>query len=286
MKRIGRVIDETAAVGVRIERPTERVQHLAGAMACGIDLPYLFETDPVVLRIGIATQAVARFQHLAEVASAALREDRVLPAQLIASLKSGLASPVARYAHVTRDDSRDALVVVEHFRRSKTGQYVAAERFGLLTEPTTDIAKTDYVIAAVVQSTWEQHRRQRRTPRFIAQPKESLGSNGRAQRCAALAPVREQLFQSTRLEHRAGHDMRADSGAFLHDADTEFAAGFPRELSIPASCGEAGRPGADDDDVEFHAFAGHDSEPTGGRRNSLHCNIASPAFPHTTDIPL
>ena len=47
--------------------------------------------------------------------------------------------------------------------------------------------------------------------------------------------------------------MRADLGALLqhHDGDAPAI-----ELLQPDRGGEAGRPGADDDDVEFHRLAG------------------------------
>ena len=50
----------------------------------------------------------------------------------------------------------------------------------------------------------------------------------------------------------AGQDMRADLGAFLDDDDGNFR----RDLLEPYRGGKAGRPGADDDDIEFHRLAG------------------------------
>ena len=49
--------------------------------------------------------------------------------------------------------------------------------------------------------------------------------------------------------------MRADLGALLDDADAEFAARRGGELLQPDRRGEAGRPGADDDDIVFHPLA-------------------------------
>ncbi|MNG14627.1 hypothetical protein D3C84_983950 [compost metagenome] len=46
------------------------------------------------------------------------------------------------------------------------------------------------------------------------------------QRRAEGLPVGEQLVERARLEHRAGEDVGADFGAFLHHADAELLAGF------------------------------------------------------------
>ena len=66
-----------------------------------------------------------------------------------------------------------------------------------------------------------------------------------------LAPVRDQLVERDRIDHRAGQNMRADLGALLHHDDVEIGI----ELLQPDRRRQAGRPGADDHDVEFHGFA-------------------------------
>src|SRR5207248_7594850 len=55
--------------------------------------------------------------------------------------------------------------------------------------------------------------------------------------------------------YRAGQDMSTDLGAFLDDADREFAAGRRGELLQTDRGGEAGRPAPDDDDVVLHLLA-------------------------------
>ena len=112
--RVRSVIDEAAAVGRTVERPAECVQDLAGAMLRRIDLPNLLEAHPKVLRIGVAAQPEPRFEPATEMPAAAFGEHRVLRAQLVASLIVALVRAVARYAEVSRDDSGDALAVVEH----------------------------------------------------------------------------------------------------------------------------------------------------------------------------
>src|SRR6202022_3618738 len=67
-----------------------------------------------------------------------------------------------------------------------------------------------------------------------------------------LAPVRNQSVERYRIDHRTGQNMRTDFGALLHHDDGKVGI----ELLQPDRRRQAGRPGADDDDIEFHGFAG------------------------------
>ena len=86
----------------------------------------------------------------------------------------------------------------------------------------------------------------------LGHPVELVGLDLRLQRAVGvLAPIRDQLVERHRIDHRAGQDMRADFGTLLHHDDAEIGI----ELLQPDRGGEARRPGADDHDVEFHGFA-------------------------------
>ncbi len=66
---------------------------------------------------------------------------------------------------------------------------------------------------------------------------------GVLQRRALLLPVRDQLVQRPRLQHRAGEDMRADLGALLQHADGDIAAASLGKLrSRIAAASPAGPP--------------------------------------------
>src|SRR3546814_2595002 len=67
----------------------------------------------------------------------------------------------------------------------------------------------------------------------------------RIERRAKFLPVREQLVERTRLEHRAGQDVRTNFRALLDDADADFLAGFSGDLLQAASGGQSGRAGSD-----------------------------------------
>ena len=91
--------------------------------------------------------------------------------------------------------------------------------------------------------------------RRAAQPLTRSAVTGVVTRRAALAPIRKQLVERTRLEHGARHDVRADGRALLDDTDRELAVRRARELREPARRRKTRRPGADDDDIELHGFA-------------------------------
>ena len=91
----------------------------------------------------------------------------------------------------------------------------------------------------------------RSAPDGAEQIEAVLGDRGLDRRVLA-APVGDQAIEPDRVDHRAGEDMRADLRALLHHDDGRFR----RELLQPDRGGKAGRPGADDDDVEFHRLAG------------------------------
>jgi hypothetical protein len=62
------------------------------------------------------------------------------------------------------------------------------------------------------------------------QEQEAIVARRRVERRAALLPVRDQLVEGARLEHRPREDMRADLRPLLDDADGELAAGIGGEL--------------------------------------------------------
>src|SRR5262249_44704764 len=63
-------------------------------------------------------------------------------------------------------------------------------------------------------------------------------------------PFRNETVEADRIDHRAGEDMRADFGTFLHDHDGFFR----RQLFEPDRGGKASRTRPDDDDVKLHRF--------------------------------
>src|SRR4029079_17901365 len=75
------------------------------------------------------------------------------------------------------------------------------------------------------------------------------------ERQVLVAPIRDELVEADRIDHRARQDMRADLRPLLEDDDRELLILLRGELLEPDGCGKASGSGADDDDVEFHGLA-------------------------------
>jgi len=102
-----------------------------------------------------------------------------------------------------------------------------------------------------------RHREIRQPDRAArGRPVEAVVLDLRLQRTVGvLAPVRNKLVERYRIDHRTGENMRADFGTLFHHDDVEIGI----ELLQPDRSRQAGRPGTDDHDVEFHGFAGGSS---------------------------
>src|SRR3546814_2252005 len=66
------VIEEAAAVGVRVERPPQRMDHLARLHAPGWHLPQFLDADRIGLRVAVAVEVEALDQALGQVPACAL----------------------------------------------------------------------------------------------------------------------------------------------------------------------------------------------------------------------
>ena len=261
------VVEERAAVGRAVERPSERVHDQPLLVPGRIDLPQLLDADAVGLRVHAGAQAEALEQPLGQMAAAALGEDGHPRVQLDPRLEARLRLPVAPDAHVPGRHPLDrAVLAVEHLGGGKAGEDRHVERLCLLAEPAAQVPQADDVVAGVV------HLGRGRQPYRAApgQEEEPILPRGGMQRRPALLPVREQLVERARLQHRAGEDVGADLGPFLDDADGEVRSPLGAELPQPDGSGEPRRPRPDDDDVELHRLAFHVPTSLGarGRRTS------------------
>ena len=155
-------------------------------------------------------------------------------------------------AHVAgRDAAHRALFVVQHFGRSEARIDFDPERLGLARQPAAHIAERADIAMMIVHQRRHREARQR-DRRARRHPVELVDLDlGLERAVGVLAPVRNQLVERHRIDHRAGQNMRADFGAFLHHDDPEIGI----ELLQPDRGGKARRPGADDHDIEFHGFA-------------------------------
>ena len=89
----------------------------------------------------IVAQMEAPDELLRQRSSAALGEQRVACAQLHAALEIFRGLAVLADAHVARGDADDAAVLNQQLCGGKARIDLDAERFGLLPQPSTDIAE-------------------------------------------------------------------------------------------------------------------------------------------------
>ena len=256
------VVEERAAVGRAVERPSQGVHDQPRLVPGRVDLPQLLDADAVGLRIDSIAQVEALEQPLGQVSPAPLRKDGHPRVQLHPRLEARLRLPVAPHPHVPGRDPLDrAVLVVEHLGGGKAREDRDVERLRLLGEPAAEVAEADDVVAGVV------HLGRRGKPYRPApgQEEEPILPRGGMERRPALLPVREQLVERARLQHRAGEDVGADLGSLFDDADREVRAVLGAELPQPDRGGEPRRPRPDDDHVELHRLAFHVHLPLAGR---------------------
>ncbi len=143
---------------------------------------------------------------------------------------------------------------VQDLGGGEAGIDLGAELLGLLAEPLHDVAHADDVVALIVHLG-----RRRQRPRTLGREKlEPVLGDRRMKRGLPRLPVRNQLVQGARLEHRAREGVTTELGRLLEYADRDLALALDAQLAQPDGGREAGRSGTDDDDVELHALAFHD----------------------------
>src|SRR5207302_838638 len=210
------------------------------------------DADRIGLRVDAFAQAKALDQGFGQRAAAPFGEQGLLGAEFDAALIAFGRPAVLADAHIAgRDPLHSPGGVVQYLGRGKPRIDLDAERLGLASQPTAQIAETDDVVAVVAHL-----RRRRQVPRPARrQQQKAILDRRREERCALLAPVRDQLVERARLEHRTRQDVGADLGALFDDADSDLALGRGGELLQADRRCQAGRSGADDDDVVFHLLA-------------------------------
>src|SRR5262249_52063401 len=146
------VVKERPAVRARVERPARRMHHQPGLMAPGLHLPQLFQPDAVDLRISALAQPIALLELLAELAAAALGEERVLAVQLHAGLVGVGLLALAIDAEIAGRDAFDRLAVVEHLGRGEAREDLDARAFRFFREPAAYVAQAHDVVAMVLEA--------------------------------------------------------------------------------------------------------------------------------------
>ncbi len=211
------VVEEGAAVGVRIERPARGVDHEAGRGLRRLHLPQFLDADGVALRVLPRVEREARDQLPAEAAARTLGKDRVLAVQFHAELEALGRLAVLADTHVARGHALDRAVLgIEHLGRGKAGKDLDAERLGLGGEPLDHVAEADDVVAVVLEAVGQEEIGRGLGAGF-AEEEEAVGGDRLVQRRAVLLPFRQQLGDGARIHDRAGKDVRAGLRALLQN---------------------------------------------------------------------
>ena len=249
---IVRVIKKTAALGVPVERPAERVHDQAFCVPLRLDFPDLLDTNAVVLRIGVGAQVESCDELLAEVTPDTLCENGVLAEQLIAGLVAAFSFAILADSHIARRDPGDPPVgVIQDLGRREAREQVDTGILCLLTQPLAEPAEADDEIPLVVHRARNERPGDTHTALRARQVVDVVAIYRGLDGSALRSPVGNQLVEARWFEHVAGEYVRANLRALFDDDDRQLCV----ELHQSQRRRQAGRAGADDDHVKFHGFA-------------------------------
>ncbi len=255
---IGLVVEEPAAPGAALaQRPALRMDHAAGLVLGGIDIPQFLDAEAVDLRLAIGLEVVFRLHLLGQVAARTLGEERVFRVNFHPRLVIALLRAILGDAHVLRYHAGNRTLLVEqHFCSGEAGEDHHAQALGLFAQPARQIAQRTGVIAVIAHEGGKKEFGQVGLAGFGQHPVVVLGHRGFRHRAVHVAPFGQQFVQCPGVDHGARQDVRTDFAALLEHHDLEVLV----DLLQPDCRCQAGDAAADDDDVAGHRFAfAHDS---------------------------
>ena len=213
------------------------MDNLSGAAFFRRDLPQLFNTQRVVLRIPAGIKLIIRDQLFAQMTAAAFGEQRIFRQQVHTRGKTGFFFPPGIDPHIAGGDAGDgAGIVIQDAGGGKTGENIYSHRFCLAGQPAAKIPQANDVITRVMH--WGRDKSRRDLPRFftIAQQQEFILRHRRVQRCAERRPVGEEFVERPGFEQCSGKNMRANLSPFFNDANAQLTLFLLRHLHQPAGC--------------------------------------------------
>ena len=249
---IGLMVQETAAPAVGFgKRPALGVNHAAGEMLVGIDVPQFLDTKAIDLRLAIAFQIELVFQPLGQMAARAFGKQGVFGVEFHARLVIALVAAIFGHAHILGRDAFDrAIFVIQHFGGREAGEDFHAQFFGLARQPAAQAAQTAGVIAIIRHERRHRPMRDRHVLRRAQHPVPVIGHRSFGHRAITHPPIGQQLVERLRIDHRAREDMRADFRALFKDTDSQIGI----DLFEPDRRAKTRRPAADNDDIIRHRF--------------------------------
>jgi len=238
-----------------------------------------FDAETKFLRFTTFIQAIFLNQPFGQGSTRAFANQGVFAAQLHARLVHALLRAIARYAHIAGDHTFDDAIFLNEFSRWKAWIYLHAHGFGLISQPTAQIAQRTRIATVIVQEGRQSETRQGHGARFTQHHKDILADLGIKRQVGVLAPIRHQFVQRPGIKDDAREDMRANFRAFFKDCDGQIPTRLFTALFQTDSRRKARRSGPYDDHIIVHGFA--HNRPVGHAISynrdpaSAHCDLLS-----------
>ena len=248
-------VDEPAPELLMAERVPHGMDDRAGREPIRIDVPQLLDADRVALRRATGIEAQPANQRLGEVAAHPVGQHRDPGPDVDTRLERGLAFPVPIDSAIAGAHPHDPVSLVEQLRPRESREHVDTRRLDLLGEPLRKPVEGDHVVTVVAQG---RRRDGKRQGAARSQEVDAVVANRYVERRAAALPVRHQLREGRRVEHRPGEHVGAGRARLLqHRYHQRLAALLGVQPRETVRRGQSRRPAPDDEDVDIERLALH-----------------------------
>ena len=184
------------------------------------NIPKLFQTNAVYLRLDICIQSKFGFNLFGKMPARTLGKNRIFGMEFHAGLVIPSMAAIVAHPHVAGSDTfYRAIVVVKHFSSGKSRKDFDAQIFRLTAQPATQIAKASSIGTFVVHERWGGKVRHTEFALCRQHPMLIIRHGNLCHRAALLFPVRNQLINGFWVKNGARKNMRTDFRAFFEDTD-------------------------------------------------------------------
>eukprot|EP01137_Pigoraptor_chileana_P002086 Opistho-2@40475 len=215
------VVKKRTAVCVVVQRPSDCVLNVAGAVLCRINLPQLLDANAVRLKLLSVAQVELLYEAFAERAVASLAKQCDLCVQLHAALKVSLRRSILGNANIVCGNSLDAsIVIVNNLAGSIAWVDLNAKRLCLLAKPLDKVSEPHNVVSVVVQGhpghngDW--------VPRSRREKAKVVLCDGCVQRRPHLLPVGKEFIKRVGLNDGTRESVGANGCGLLQNAHAHF----------------------------------------------------------------
>ena len=251
--RLRKPVDKTAAELFSGQRPSGGVDHLPGFETPFRNLPKLFDSQRIDLRIQVPVDLELLGELLGQRPAHSFGKHHHLGAQIETGLKVALPLSLAVHAFVVGADADHAGAFNQKSGGGKPGKQTDPGLFGARAQPLHQTVDGGDVVPMITQ---EGRLDGKSKSTFLGEVIDRVFLDG-SERRSGLLEVGDEFTKRTRVEDRAGEIMPADLAGLFENVDI-----FRIELILTSahldqmeSAGQPGRSGADDDNVGFQCFA-------------------------------